>query len=230
MIHNSAISCSRYWGKSWTDSQLYAVIKDLDFPKECQGIIAGGSVCRHLLGTDIFKSDIDIFASSEEGQRAIIKHLETKLTDKRLSRHSCNFTYKMGVRQTKVQVITKDKPSTATDILERFDIEHCKHGVMIGCGMSVEHAPMIYTDIGAIALAKRTVILSNVTNAAYTLARVLKYKEQLGFEADHAIKQLTGAMIKAGTEVKQDFTMESNGAAIDAFDSTLDDLLSMGSS
>lgn len=228
MIHNSAQSYSQYWGKKWSESQLFAVMKDLDFPKECNGILAGGSVCRHLLGTDIFKSDIDIFPVTEDAKKAIIKHLEAKLPGSRTSKYSHNYTYKMGVRETKIQVITKEPPAPATSILDRFDIEHCKQGIVIN--VEPEHATMIYTDIGAIALAKRAIILANVTNASYTMARVLKYKEQLGFEADHAIKQLTGAMIKSGTVIKQDFSMFSAGDALDEFDNELDTLLKMGSS
>jgi hypothetical protein len=227
-IVTKASDYSKYWDKPWQESQLYAVLEKLSFPSHCHGILAGGAVCRHLLGDDIFKSDIDLFPCTATAHTAIVKHLSEILPTIGVSKYSTNFTLKMGFRETKVQVINKEPAAPAPTILSRFDIEHCKHGVHIT--VPPIEAQIFYTDLAAIALAKRKIILSNVTNAPYTLARILKYRDKLGFDADHAIKQLTALLIKDGVTTNGDFSLETKAAEVGAFDGLIDATLAMGSS
>jgi hypothetical protein len=47
--------------EQWENTQLYGVLAELDLLSSSCTTIAGGSLVRHLLKTDIFKGDLDIW-------------------------------------------------------------------------------------------------------------------------------------------------------------------------
>lgn len=196
----------------WEGSQLKAIVKDLALEDVEAVGIAGGSLVRTLLKDDVFKGDIDIFASNDEAlDKLIAVFKKNKSWEK--TKFSYTFEYQFGVRKTKVQIITKDAPRSALITLNRFDFEHCKFLLAPG-------NKLIYcSQTAPIALAKRQIRLGYISDPIYSLARVMKYK-RLGFDADKAIEQLTVMAMKGIKDVY--FTLENKGAPLA---STLDDLV-----
>jgi hypothetical protein len=208
----------------WEDTQLHAVIKDLDIPSACS--VSGGAVVRTLMKQDIFKGDIDIFAHTPDGlTRAIEKY--SKVATWQTGKHAFNFVYKMGVRETKVQIITIDKPQVVKNTFSTFDFEHCKMGILIGknhlsgtsfSGKPKEEDAFVSTLSSPIVLAQRKLRLGMVRDPAYSLGRAIKYK-RLGFDADEAIEQLAAMAIKGMSNVqccaKDDWSSPHPASAID---------------
>ena len=150
--------------------------------------ISGGAVVRTLMGTDIFKGDIDIFPHTFDALERLTKHFAEY--DIKESKHAMSFDYVDGVRKTKVQIITKYNPVLGIEqTLNSFDLEHCKFAYYPKGDI------LVTSNASPICLAQRQIRLANVTSPHYTMGRVIKYK-RLGFEADKAIELLTGMIIR----------------------------------
>lgn len=181
-------SLNKLFDIDWESSQLYSVITDLekllgkpDTPSGRGYSIAGGTIVRHLLKTDIFKGDIDIFPTNGDA----LLHLVKSTQDRRgfvKGKYAHNFPYKLGMRETKVQIIFH-KPCGVSSRLENFDFAHCRFSY----NFATED---FYASRSApVHIALRTTSLGNVKEPGYSLIRALKYKK-LGFDMDHIIEDL----------------------------------------
>jgi hypothetical protein len=184
------------FNQNWESSQLKAVVEALNI-LDVNAIIAGGTIVRSLLGMDIFKGDIDIFPVYEDGLNELIaRYKDDKTWEK--SPHAYNVQFAMGMKKTKLQIITRDKPATTEKTLHCFDLEHCKlavghssiKGISFGC-----------TIASLVCLAKKELRLGLVRDPNYSMGRAIKYK-RLGFEADKAIEQLAAMSIKGMKDVQ----------------------------
>jgi hypothetical protein len=189
----------------WDTTQLKAILTDLDIPSECT--ISGGAIVRTLLKEDIFKGDIDIFAHTKRGlEQAIDQYGKDKSWTK--AKHAWNFDYNMGVRKTKVQVITKEEPSIVGTTLHKFDFEHCKFallGTNINGSMKRsipdKEPTFVSTMSSPTILAQKTLRLGLIRDPNYSLGRAIKYK-RMGFDADKAIEQLVGMSMKGMKDIQ----------------------------
>jgi len=185
--------CSLF-GVDWDNTQLCSLLPELEVPKGCS--ISGGAIVRTLLGQDMFKGDVDIFAHKEDALRdAITKYSTDKTWTK--SKYAYNFELTSGVRKTKVQVITRDNPSIVNETLKNFDFEHCKFSLYSRSSeitiVSTRSAPTI--------LAMKQLRLGLVRDPNYTLGRAIKYK-RLGFDADKVIEQLVAMQMKGMKDIQ----------------------------
>lgn len=171
-------------------SQLKQVITDLDLVGVDVGI-CGGAIVRTLLKQDIFKGDIDLFPYTDEAMNVLMRRFskERSFTE---SKYASNFEYKSGVRKTKVQIITKSKPTNIITTFKSFDLEHCKIAYCFWTDR------LHSTASSPILLAQKKIMLANVDDPTHTMMRVIKYK-RLGFDGDKALEQLA-AMIRLGKE------------------------------
>jgi hypothetical protein len=166
---------------------------------------------RTLLKEDIFKGDIDIFAHTEKALEKLITMFGKQKTWEK-SKYAYSFEYVTGVRKTKVQIITKQEPTSANEIFDSFDLEHCKLGYN-PCSASC------YSSLAAnVTLAQRKIRLSLVDDPTYTMMRVIKYK-RMGFEADKALEQLAAMAAKKMSNVK--FTDVSPVVTVEVIDAAI---------
>jgi hypothetical protein len=193
------------FGVDWETSQIKAIAADLDL-KTLRLSIAGGSMVRQLMGTDVFKGDIDLWAHTDQDLDTAMKHFSKQKTWEKTP-YSYQFEYNMGVRKTKVQIITRDKPTGIAGQVEKFDFRHCMIGFMAEFG--VIHA----ANYALIDLALKQVNLSFIRDPAYSLCRAIKYKK-LGFNADNAIIQLAGMVMKGMKDTKITGSAEEVAEAI----------------
>lgn len=164
----------------WEDSQLYLVFKELGLLNS-KNTISGGCIVRHLMNTEIFKGDIDIWPVSIGFKEDLISSytgMGYKLEDGKFSK---SFDFKMGIRKTRVQLVVTNCGSM-NHVLNKFDYEHVKFAFRGGEFYSTLAAPA--------SLAARKLQLRYVKDPVYSLIRALKYK-RLGFDADEAISKLT---------------------------------------
>lgn len=174
---------NRLFGIKWEESQLYRVLNELDLLDERRVLVAGGCIVRHLMKTEIFKGDIDLFPKTEAGRDSILKEFADKGFKIKKTKFSHEFEFKIGMRKSKVQII--NQPASNTDTLAKFDFEHVRVGI---------HKGNFYTTIGApTAIAQKELHLRYVKDPKYSLIRALKY-QRMGFSADKAIHKLV-AMI-----------------------------------
>lgn len=172
----------------WEHSQLLLVINELGI-KDLECSISGGTLVRTAMKTDIFKGDIDIFPHSKKGLEDLIAKFKGERSWRK-NKHAWEFDFSMGVRKTKVQVITRDTtPKNLEETLQSFDFEHCKIG----------YFPLqntIMTGMGApVMLSQKKLRLGYVREPQYSLGRAIKYKK-MGFDADDAMEQLVAMQIK----------------------------------
>jgi hypothetical protein len=184
----------RLFGIDWANSQLKAVADDLDLTMiPCS--IAGGALVRHLMGTDIFKGDFDIFPHTDDAKLLLIDRFKVR-EGWHKGKFAYSFDYKLGARKTKVQIIERDeKAESLAHTLGKFDFEHCK----------IAYSPQMdsfWSSGDALTtLAQRKVHLSYVRDPLYSLGRALKYK-RMGFDADAALEQLALLAMKKQENTK----------------------------
>jgi hypothetical protein len=206
----------------WESTQLCALLPKIDLPDACS--ISGGAIVRTLLKEDLFKGDIDIFAHTETGLRKALDQY-SKNKDWTPTKHAYTCEFADGVRKTKLQVITKDKPDIVGNTLSTFDFEHCKFALLTSPSgfdkfkKRPDHAPSFVTTMCShMFLATKQLRLGLVRQPEYSLGRAIKYK-RMGFDADKAIEQLVAMSLKGMKDVqccdKDDWSRPLNPAEID---------------
>lgn len=179
------------FGVKWDGSQLESALIDLgliakpgeksdrDHLSRRHILVAGGCIVRHLMGTDIFKGDIDIFPANEQQlEKLIAAYADSPNFEKK--EYAYTFDYEAGVRKTKVQIIHFE-PQSVGNVFARFDFDHCRFGLIGGDLYTTKTAP--------ISLVKRELKLRYVRKPEHSILRAIKYKA-LGFNADDALKKL----------------------------------------
>jgi hypothetical protein len=184
------------FGVDWESSQLKAIADSISLKNLNNSYIAGGAVVRSLMGTDPFKGDIDIFCSTAHAlETCIDKYSANK--DWSRTEHAYNTTFTLGMKKTKLQIITRDKPNFIQETIHRFDFEHCKFALFEGPkGYSI-----VSTMASPVCLANRELRLGLVRDPNYSLGRAIKYK-RMGFNADKAIETLAAMSIKGMKDVQ----------------------------
>lgn len=197
--------CSMF-NTSYTDSQLKAILDDLPFPKDLGVSIAGGALVRHLTKEDVFKGDIDIWASLSSGFEQIKSNFK-KHSSFQETKFAYSIEYKLGLRKTTLQLV-KNPIAAMPNVIDCFDFHHCKFAI------AHSKKPFVISTPEAIAaLAARKVKCSNITDAAYSLGRALRYKKR-GFDADHAIDVLGGMICRGETSKRFNFAKEADFAEV----------------
>lgn len=195
MLYWQKDSLSTLFDFDFASSQIVKIATDLDIGSFAASI-SGGAIVRTFLKDDVFKGDIDIFPHTEEGLEDLVHCFKNQKTWIK-SPHAYNFEYVAGVRKTKVQIIIRDKPVALEETLNKFDLEHCKFGMVCSKGEDFN----IFTSYGApVTLAQKKIRLAFIREPNYTMGRVIKYK-RMGFEADKALEQLAAMSIKKMTNV-----------------------------
>jgi hypothetical protein len=170
----------------WAKTQIVGIAEQLAL-KDFDAMIAGGAIVRTLLGLDINKADVDIYAQSTTALSLMKKFYAGKYGIEE-TKFACNFVIKQGIRKTKVQIITKEAPSPAKVTISKFDFMHCMFA------FTPKGDLITTTDEAVIALARKKIILNNVVDPNRSICRAIKYKE-LGFDADEALVKLAACNI-----------------------------------
>jgi hypothetical protein len=183
---NKAALHSLFGLEEWENTQLYGVLDQLGL-LNCDHTIAGGSLVRHLMKTDIFRGDIDIYPKDGGEADKLKRVFQDKGYKVEKSLFSYWFEHKTGAKKIKVQIMHKTA-NTMAGALGLFDFEHVRVAYRLGS---------FHSTLGATtAIAQKQLHLRHITEPNYTLLRALKYK-RLGFDADKAITQLA-IMINRG--------------------------------
>lgn len=206
LIHWNNKDINDFFGIDWETSQLNAIIHDLGLmeagTKGAESVawsLAGGSLVRHFLKTDIFKGDIDLFPSTQRG----LLYLHNKFKDRKgfeKNKFAYNFPYKLGMRETKVQIVFHN-PQKLENRFAGFDFEHCK--------VAFNWINFTSSKKSLLSIATKRTQLGHVQNPAYSLTRALKYKK-MGFEMDDIIEKLAYMAIKT-TLSEEDAKMYAAG-------------------
>jgi hypothetical protein len=173
--------------EDWENSQLYGVLHQLNLLESENCTIAGGCIVRHLMKTDIFKGDIDIYPDTKKLAENYKDRFAAEGYTVKKTKFSYSFELQQGARKIKVQIM-HDKAASMSEALNSFDFEHVRFAYRRKTFCSTLGAP--------VAIAQRKLHLRYVTQPDYSLIRALKYKK-LGFDADKAITQLA-VMINRG--------------------------------
>lgn len=169
---------------AWEDTQLYGVLNTLGLLGTTE-TIAGGAIVRHLMKTDIFKGDIDIFPRTSGIAGDLIRNFKDEGYDLKKTKHSTTFELKVGFKKMNVQIVDSNV-GTKNDIIAKFDFEHVRFAYVYN---------HFYSTVGApVSIAQKRLHLRYVKDPTYSIIRALKYK-RMGFDADDAIEKLAG-MIK----------------------------------
>jgi hypothetical protein len=172
---------------TWEESQLYSILKHLNLLSTTQAMIAGGSLVRHLMKTEILRGDIDIFPFKDSAREALLTHFDGEGYKIEKTKFSHSFEFKMGARKGKVQIIHEPRAKHA--VFPKFDFEHVRVGYSNGKFFSTICSPT--------AIAQKKLHLRYVRDPKYSLIRALKY-QKMGFDADAAMGTLIH-MIASGT-------------------------------
>lgn len=177
--------------ENWENTQLYGILKELNF-EDLEGCyLAGGSLVRHLMKTEITKGDIDLYFTTKANAELAVKYYRDE--GHKLTKHkfSYQFEKKIGMRTIKVQIIAENT-GAIREVLGKFDFEHVR--------VALTKDGFISTMGATTAIAQKKLHLRYVREPNYSLLRALKYKK-LGYDADHAINTLAVMINKDVSDV-----------------------------
>lgn len=184
----------------WESTQLYQILEVLEFNELKHCYLAGGSLVRHLMGTEIAKGDIDLYFTTKDKALAAVKFYEDKRYKLTKHKYSYQFEIKIGIRNIKVQIIAENTGSVG-EVLSKFDFEHVR--------LAYYQGSFISTMGATTSIAQKKLHLRYVKEPNYTLLRALKYKK-MGFDADQAINTLAVMINKEASNVNAAEWEETN--------------------